>query len=69
MGLVLLVAVFVWFVIGYKVYGTYIAKRVFKLNDRTVTTAHELQDGTDYVPTNKWVVWGHHYTSIAGVGN
>mgnify|MGYP001147489447 CR=1 FL=1 len=68
MGLVLLVAVFVWFVIGYKVYGTYIAKRVFKLNDRTVTTAHELQDGTDYVPTNKWVVWGHHYTSIAGVG-
>jgi carbon starvation protein len=68
MGLLLAVIVFIWFIVGYKIYGSYIAKKVFNLSDKTVTPAHELEDGTDYVPTYKWVVWGHHYTSIAGTG-
>lgn len=51
---------------GYFLYSKYLAKRVFKLNDAYKTPAHEFNDGTDYVPTNKFVLWGHHFTSVAG---
>ncbi|WP_036224333.1 carbon starvation CstA family protein [Mesoaciditoga lauensis] len=68
MGFVIFLIALIWFFVMYKLYGGYIAKKVFKLDDKRVTPAHELKDGVDYVPTNKWVVWGHHYTSIAGLG-
>ena len=51
---------------GYFLYSKYLSKRVFKLNDAYKTPAHEFNDGTDYVPTNKFVLWGHHFTSVAG---
>ncbi len=51
---------------GYLVYSKYLARRVYKLNDAFVTPAHELKDGVDYVPTNKFILWGHHFTSVAG---
>ena len=51
---------------GYLLYSKYLSKRVFKLNDAYKTPAHEFNDGTDYVPTNKFVLWGHHFTSVAG---
>jgi len=52
----------------YKLYGGFIAKKIYKLDDKRITPAHTMEDGVDYVPTNKWVVWGHHFTSIAGLG-
>ncbi|HID56995.1 TPA: carbon starvation protein A [Candidatus Poribacteria bacterium] len=58
----------VWFFVMYKLYGGFLSRRVFKLDDSRATPAHELRDDVDYVPTNKWVVWGHHFTSIAGLG-
>jgi len=51
---------------GYLVYSKFLAREVYKLNDSFVTPAHELKDGVDYVPTNKFILWGHHFTSVAG---
>lgn len=68
LGFLLFLIALIWFFVMYKLYGNFIANRIYKLNDKNVTPAHELEDGVDYVPTNKWVVWGHHYTSIAGLG-
>jgi carbon starvation protein len=51
---------------GWFVYSKFIATRVFKLDPDFITPAHEFNDGTDFVPTNKYVLWGHHFTSVAG---
>ena len=51
---------------GWFVYSRYVATRIFKLDAEFVTPAHELEDGVDFVPTNKYVLWGHHFTSVAG---
>lgn len=54
------------FAAGYFFYSKYLAKRVYQLNSGFTTPAHELKDGIDYVPTNKFILWGHHFTSVAG---
>lgn len=54
------------FYVGYRFYSSFIAKRIYKLDPDFQTPAHELEDGRDYVPTNKWIVLGHHFTSVAG---
>jgi carbon starvation protein len=54
--------------IAYRFYGTFMAAKVLKLNDSKPTPAHELEDGKDYVPTNKWVTFGHHFAAIAAAG-
>ena len=54
------------FYIGYRFYSKYISSKIYNLNDDHKTPAHELNDGIDYVPTNKHVLFGHHFTSIAG---
>src|SRR5690606_35193856 len=51
---------------GWFVYSRLIAEKVFRLDPDFVTPAHELNDGVDYVPTNRYVLWGHHFTSVAG---
>jgi carbon starvation protein len=51
---------------GWFVYSRFIATRIFKLDPNFVTPAHELNDGVDFVPTNRYVLWGHHFTSVAG---
>ena len=51
---------------GYLLYSKFLAQRVYQLDDSFVTPSHELRDGVDYVPTNKFVLWGHHFTSVAG---
>ncbi|QJC50745.1 carbon starvation protein A [Paenibacillus albicereus] len=54
--------------IAYRLYGTFIAYKVLKLENSKPTPAHELEDGKDYVPTNKWVAFGHHFAAIAAAG-
>jgi len=54
------------FALGYFFYSRFIARRIFELDPDFVTPAHELEDGVDFVPTNKYVLWGHHFTSVAG---
>ncbi|APT91892.1 carbon starvation protein CstA [Corynebacterium phocae] len=51
---------------GFAFYSKFLASRVFKLSDEYVTPAHTMEDGVDFVPTNKYVLWGHHFTSVAG---
>ena len=55
-------------VIAYRLYGYFFTNKVLKINDSKPTPAHELEDGKDYVPTNKWVVFGHHFAAIAAAG-
>ncbi|MEC1071466.1 carbon starvation protein CstA [Priestia megaterium] len=55
-------------IIAYRLYGTFMAVKVLKLNDAQQTPAHELEDGKDYVPTNRWVTFGHHFAAIAAAG-
>ncbi|MDR1958507.1 MAG: carbon starvation protein A [Planctomycetaceae bacterium] len=59
---------FFGFVIAYNTYGKWLARKIFRLNPDARTPSHELQDGIDYVPTRRSVVFGHHFTSIAGTG-
>lgn len=65
-SLVLMILGLAMFAAGYLFYSKYLARRVYKLNSSFVTPAHELNDGVDYVPTNKFILWGHHFTSVAG---
>ncbi|GEK80320.1 carbon starvation CstA family protein [Agrococcus baldri] len=65
-SLVLMIIGLAMFAAGYLIYSKYLAKRVFKLSSSFQTPAHELKDGVDYVPTNKFILWGHHFTSVAG---
>ena len=51
---------------GWFVYSKFIAEKIYQLDSDFVTPAHELNDGVDFHPTNKYVLWGHHFTSVAG---
>lgn len=54
------------FAFGYLFYSKFLSKRIYRLDSRFTTPAHELRDNVDYVPTNRFVLWGHHFTSVAG---
>jgi carbon starvation protein len=54
------------FSFGWFVYSRFIAEKIFRLDPDFVTPAHEVNDGVDFVPTNKFVLWGAHFTSVAG---
>lgn len=53
--------------LGYRFYAGHLARKVFCLDDARKTPAHLMQDGIDYVPSNRFVLFGHHYASIAGL--
>ncbi len=61
-------ASFFFLALGYIFYGRFLARRVFRLDPKRPTPAHELEDGVDYVPTRIPVLFGHHFASIAGLG-
>ncbi|MCC5948080.1 MAG: carbon starvation protein A [Nitriliruptoraceae bacterium] len=65
-AVVVLVVVFGMFYLGWRYYSVYLADHVYALDDGNVTPAHTMQDGVDFVPTNKHVLFGHHFTSVAG---
>ncbi|HSC68246.1 MAG TPA: carbon starvation CstA family protein [Cellvibrio sp.] len=56
------------YVIAYRFYARFIGLRVMELSDARQTPAHQRNDGLDYVPTHKWVLFGHHFAAIAGAG-
>lgn len=51
---------------GYLLYSRFLGSKVYQLSGNYRTPAHTMNDGVDYVPTNKFVLWGHHFTSVAG---
>ncbi|CAM4345039.1 carbon starvation CstA family protein [Lacicoccus alkaliphilus] len=54
------------FAFGYRYYSKFIAEKIYRLDPDFITPAHRYKDGVDFVPTNKFVLWGHHFTSVAG---
>ncbi len=52
--------------LGWFVYAKFIASKIYQLDPEFITPAHQFNDGVDFVPTNKYVLWGHHFTSVAG---
>jgi carbon starvation protein len=56
------------YIIAYHTYGRFLAGKIFKLNKNAPVPSVELRDGIDYVPARKGIIFGHHYTSIAGTG-
>src|ERR1044071_3740042 len=54
--------------IGYRYYSAFLAAKVMALDDARPTPAHRFNDGQNYVPTNKWVLFGHHFAAISGAG-
>jgi carbon starvation protein len=54
--------------IGYRFYSAFIAAKILHLDGRRATPARRINDGKDFVPTNKWIVFGHHFAAIAGPG-
>jgi len=64
----LLIAALCTYAIGYRFYSKWIATRVLVLDDRRATPAEVHEDGKDFVKTNKWIVFGHHFAAISGPG-
>ena len=56
------------YLIAYRFYSKFIAERVLRLDPARPTPAVRHNDGLDYVPTNKWILYGHHFAAIAGAG-
>lgn len=56
------------FALAYRYYSAFIAAKVLALNEANITPAYRLNDGREFVPTNKWVLFGHHFAAIAGAG-
>ncbi len=64
----ILIAAICTYVIGYRFYSKWIAAKVLMLNDRRATPCEVKDDGKDFVKTNKWIVFGHHFAAISGPG-
>ena len=67
-SVMLLVTAACIFLLAYRYYSAFIATKVLMLDDSIVTPAHRCNDGREFVPTNKWVLFGHHFAAIAGAG-
>ncbi|MBO1003597.1 carbon starvation protein A [Pseudogracilibacillus auburnensis] len=65
-GIVVALIGIVILALGYRYYSKFVAEKIFRLDPNYVTPAHKYEDGVDFVPTNKFVLWGHHFTSVAG---
>jgi carbon starvation protein len=67
-SLLVMVVTFVLYILAYNLYGKRLGSKVFELATKNITPAEKHNDGVDYVPTNKFILAGHHFTSIAGTG-
>ena len=67
-ALFIIAVTFTGYIVAYNTYGKWVARKVFEINPNRETPAVTKNDGHDYVPTDKQVVFGHHFTSIAGTG-
>jgi len=67
-ALILVVVTFVGYLVAYHTYGRFLARKIFRLDDSVEAPSVRLLDGVDYVPTRRGIIFGHHYTSIAGTG-
>lgn len=66
--LIVAILSFVGFIVAYHTYGRWLSKKIFDLDDQREVPSKQLQDDIDFVPTDRQIVFGHHFTSIAGTG-
>jgi len=66
--ILLMLGTFAGYFVAYHTYGRFLARRIFRINSVNLVPSHEFEDGHDYVPTHRNVIFGHHFTSIAGTG-
>lgn len=64
----ILIAVLCIYAIAYRYYSAFLAAKVLVLDDTRVTPAHRFNDGANFTPTNRYVLWGHHFAAISGPG-
>ena len=67
-SLIIAFILILWLILGYKIYGSFLERKVIKADDSRLTPANELKDGIDYLPAKKALLFGHHFSSIAGAG-
>jgi len=67
-ALLIMLVAFAGYIIMYQLYGKFIGNKIFAISGQAKVPSVEMEDGTDYVPTKKEVIFGHHFTSIAGTG-
>lgn len=67
-ALLIMLLSFGGYLLMYRLYGRYIGRRIFAIDDRNIAPSAQFEDGLDYLPTRKEIIFGHHFTSIAGTG-
>ncbi|MBW1715602.1 MAG: carbon starvation protein A [Deltaproteobacteria bacterium] len=67
-GLLIMIVAFIGYILMYQLYGKFIGRKIFNLSADAKVPSVEFEDGRDYVPTRKEIIFGHHFTSIAGTG-
>ena len=67
-SLILVIIAIVGYLLAYRLYGRYLGRKILQLSSSRVMPSHEFQDGIDFVPTNPHIIFGHHFTAIAGLG-
>lgn len=67
-SLILVVIAFAGYLLAYQLYGRFLGRKILKLSSSRLMPAHEMKDGVDYVPTKRRIIFGHHFTTIAGLG-
>lgn len=67
-SLVLTIIALLGYILAYRLYGKYLGSKIFKLSEKNLMPAHEFRDDVDFVPTSNKIVFGHHFTTIAGLG-
>ena len=67
-SLILIILSIVLYYIAYNTYGRFLAKKIFNVNDKNICPSQSLKDNADFIPTSKLILFGHHFTSIAGTG-
>ncbi len=67
-SLLLVILAIIGYLLAYRIYGRFLGRKILKLSAGNRMPSHELQDGVDYVPTKRHIIFGHHFTTIAGLG-
>jgi carbon starvation protein len=67
-SLILVLLALAGYLLAYRLYGRFLGKKLFRLSSRTLMPAHQYRDGIDFVPAKPHIIFGHHFTTIAGLG-
>ena len=67
-SLILVILAFAGYLLAYRIYGRFLGRKILRISASNTMPSHELRDGVDFVPTRRHIIFGHHFTTIAGLG-